>query len=287
MLAYRITDSGALAWEADAVSGTDVEALFRPTALGDREERTDAEAVSGAADEGYIELNPAQSLRKHLRKREGEAHEPDPLSADEMRRLVDTTRAQFSRWTAFVLCGLRTGLRLSELIGLDWSDLDDAGTLTVQRAVVRGVIGTPKNHQRRVVDVSPELLTALRVYRRALRAFALKKGRSAPTVMFPAVGGVEQLDESNVRKVFTRICTAAKVRQRSPHDMRDTYASQLLSANAPLLYVSAQLGHSGPEVTLRHYSKWLPQANTRYVHLLDAVCGSDCGSTDAAVSETA
>ena len=44
---------------------------------------------------------------------------------------------------------------------------------------------------------------------------------------------------------------------------------------------------AGPEVTLRHYSKWLPQANTRYVHLLDAVCGSDCGSTDAAVSETA
>ena len=77
---------------------------------------------------------------------------------EESTRLVETTRTQFARWTAFVLCGMRSGLRLSELIGLDWSDMDDvAATLTVQRAVVRGVVGTPKNHQRRVVDVSPEL----------------------------------------------------------------------------------------------------------------------------------
>ena len=148
-----------------------------------------------------------------------------------------------------MLCGLRTGLRLSELLALDWTDLDEhAATLTIERALVRGQLGTPKNHHRRVVDVSAELLQALRVYRRALRVFALKKGRPAPSIMFPAVGGVERLDESNVRKVFTRLCTAAKVRTRSPHDMRDTFASQLLSANAPLLYVSQQLGHGSAAV---------------------------------------
>jgi integrase len=112
-----------------------------------------------------------------------------------------------------VLCGLRSGLRLSELLALDWADLDErAATLTIERALVRGQLGTPKNHHRRVVDVSSELLQALRVYRRALRAFALKHGRPAPSIMFPAVGGVERLDESNVRKVFTRLCTAANVR---------------------------------------------------------------------------
>lgn len=220
--------------------------------------RTLSACLSGAQDEGRIEVNPAQSLRKYLRKGDHENHEPDPLSAEETVRLVETTRVQFARWTPFVLCGLRTGLRRGELIGLDWADLDEqAATLTVQRAVVRGQLGTPKNHQRRVVDVSPELLKALRVYRRALRAFALKKGRPAPTIMFPAVGGVERLDESNVRKVFGRICAAAKVRPRSPHDLRDTFASQLLSANAPLLYVSQQLGHSSAAVTLKHYARWM------------------------------
>jgi integrase len=249
--------------------------------------RTLSACLSGAMDESRIELNPAQSLRKYLRRRT-ETHEPDPLSLEESQRLVDTTRTQFARWTAFVLCGLRTGLRLSELIGLNWSDLDATGATFGRAASGRARDrGHTENHQRRVVDVSPELLQALKVYRRALRAFALKKGRSAPTSMFPAVGGVERLDESNVRKVFTRIGTAAKVRPRSPHDMRDTYASQLLSANAPLLYVSQQLGHSSAAVTLKHYAKWLPKAETRYVHLLDPMCGSDCGSNAEADPQTA
>jgi integrase len=81
--------------------------------------------------------------------------------------------------------------------------------------------------------------------------------------MFPAVGGVERLDDSNVRKVFARICTAAKLRSHSPHDLRDTYASQLLSSNVPLLYVSEQRGHSSAAFTLKHYAKWLPKPNAR------------------------
>lgn len=232
--------------------------------------------LSAAVDAEYLDSNPAIALRQYLRVGDAEKHEPDPLSIEDARQLVDTTRAQFSRWTAFVLTGLRTGLRLSEIIALDWADLDEASsTLSVSKAYVRGHLGTPKNHQRRVVDVSPELLKALRVYRRALRTFALKNGRTAPTIMFPAVGGVERLDESNVRKVFTRICAAAEVRARSPHDMRDTFASQLLSANVPLLYVSQQLGHSSAAVTLKHYAKWLPKADARHVHVLD--CGSTVG----------
>jgi integrase len=232
--------------------------------------RTLSACLSGAVDEQYLDSNPALGLRKYLRLGDGETHEPDPLSVEESARLVETARTQFSRWRPFVLCGLRTGLRLSELLALDWTDLDEAaGTLTVERALVRGQLGTPKNHQRRLVDVSAHLLQALRVYRRALRVFALKQGRPAPSIMFPAVGGVERLDESNVRKVFTRLCTAAKVRPRSPHDMRDTFASQLLSKNAPLLYVAQQLGHGSAAVTLKHYAKWMPTADRRYVHLLD------------------
>jgi integrase len=110
----------------------------------------------------------------------------------------------------------------------------------------------------------------------------LKKGRPAPTIMFPAVGGVERLERVQRPEGVHAHLYRGKVRLRSPHDLRDTYASQLLSANAPLLYVSGQLGHSSAAATLKHYATWLPKANTRYVHLLDAMCGSDCGSGVAA-----
>jgi integrase len=249
--------------------------------------RTLSACLSGVVDDEHLDANPAQSLRKHLRKREDEVHEPDPLTPEELEQLLETARVKSPRWQPFILCAARTGLRLGELIGLDWTDLDEkAATLTIERAFVRGALTTPKNHQQRKVDISPQLLKGLLALRASQGAFSLKKGRPAPTILFPAVGGVERLDESNVRKVLKRICTAAKVRPRSPHALRDTFASQLLSKNAPLLYVSRQLGHSSAAVTLNHYAKWLPNPTERFVNVLDggsaAMCGSNCGSDEAA-----
>jgi hypothetical protein len=49
-----------------------------------------------------------------------------------------------------------------------------------------------------------------------------------------------------------------------PKDLRDTYASHLLSANIPLPYVSKQLGHGDVLTTARHYARWI-DASGRYV----------------------
>ena len=56
-----------------------------------------------------------------------------------------------------------------------------------------------------------------------------------------------------------------------PHqiDLRHTFASLLLSANVPLLYVSKQLGHAKLTTTLDHYAKWLPSGEQRFVNVLD------------------
>ena len=40
-------------------------------------------------------------------------------------------------------------------------------------------------------------------------------------------------------------------------DLRDTFASQLLTAGVQLGYVSAQLGHADVSVTARHYARWI------------------------------
>jgi hypothetical protein len=54
-----------------------------------------------------------------------------------------------------------------------------------------------------------------------------------------------------------------------PYDLRHTFASILLSKNAPILYVSKQLGHSKADTTLRYYAKWLPSGHERFVNMLD------------------
>ena len=42
----------------------------------------------------------------------------------------------------------------------------------------------------------------------------------------------------------------------APKDLRDTFASQLLTAGVQLGYVSRQLGHADVAVTARHYARW-------------------------------
>ena len=68
------------------------------------------------------------------------------------------------------------------------------------------------------------------------------------------------------RRHFRKQCEAAQIgpavkgdgtmRARTPKDLRDTFASQLLTAGIQLGYVSRQLGHSDVAVTARHYARW-------------------------------
>jgi integrase len=49
------------------------------------------------------------------------------------------------------------------------------------------------------------------------------------------------------------------------YDLRHTYASLMLSARVPLLYVAQQLGHRNSVTTLRYYAQWLPSEDVEEV----------------------
>ena len=153
----------------------------------------------------------------------------DPFTRDEVAHIVTTARSQFPDWYPWLLCGLRTGMRAGELIALHWSDFNwRLGFVLVQRNLVRGQVTTPKNHCRRKVDLSRQLMVTLRLWRRQQRALWLKKGLPFPDWVFASVTGTA-LDESNVRKALNRILDVAGLHRRGPHQMRHTFASQLLA----------------------------------------------------------
>jgi integrase len=96
--------------------------------------------------------------------------------------------------------------------------------------------------------------------RSGLLAFQLEQGR-------PEHGPIAHVDHPNYRnRHFRSICKTPGValarkpdgsmRPRYPKDLRDTFASQLLTAGVQLGYVSQQLGHSDVSVTARHNAKW-------------------------------
>ena len=70
---------------------------------------------------------------------------------------------------------------------------------------------------------------------------------------------------SNYRKrVFNRLRKKVGLDTMQTHDLRKAFGSVLLTEGVDIMTVSAWMGHSSPEVTMRIYAKILPEAEKRH-----------------------
>jgi Phage integrase family len=191
------------------------------------------------------------------------------LTREEAAHLVAISALHFPRWHPWILFALRTGLRLGELLALRWQAVDfHGGFILVDQNLVRGILTSPKSHQRRRVDMSQQLSAALLHWRRRLRARCLKKGVEMSEWVFPSRQG-PALEERNVQHVFTRMLLKAELRKIRIHDLRHTFASLLLQHGESVVYVKEQLGHSSIQITVDTYGHLIPGANRAAVDRLD------------------
>lgn len=156
-----------------------------------------------------------------------------------------------------------TGMRPGEVLALQVGDLRlSQQRLHVERTLdLDGSDKPTKTNEPRMVDCSERLTACLHDYMTWLRVESLAEGRE-PLRLFPG------LTPTHVRRALARILTAADLPHFNPYDLRHTYASLLLSANAPLLYVAQRLGHHKPTMTLKHYAHWMPDGEENFSHLL-------------------
>ena len=216
-----------------------------------------------------LPANPALKIGKYLQPGDEIPTEIQPLTRAEAEHLVAIAKQHFPRRHPWVLLVPRTGLRLGEQLGLQWSDVDwRGGFLVVRRGIVRGVETSPKSHRIRRVHLSGQLVVALKAWRRVQEARWLKKGKSLPVWVFPSLDGTA-LEERNIRHVFARMLTQAGLHVIRVHDLRHTFASLLLQAGAPITYVKEQLGHSHASTTLKTYAHYMPDPTHRDVDCLD------------------
>lgn len=190
-----------------------------------------------------------------------------------------------------------------ELITLKGPDIDfKGGFIHVQRNLSRGKISVTKNGKDRKVDMSTQLANTLDELLSRRRAEALREEMKKPAqerrdtatgvndvmenwlfqtpVMKrselakrrrpkadPRAGTL--LDPSNLRKVFNRLLVDAGLRRIRFHDLRHTFASQLLQNGESLQYVKEQMGHSSIQVTCDIYGHLVPGGNRQAVNRLD------------------
>ncbi len=224
--------------------------LKRASLLG--VQRTLSAVLSQAVEDELLPANPAFRMGKHLRHGDEQPAAIQPLTHVEAHQFLQAVKDRVPEYHPFFLCALRTGMRLGELLALQWGDVDFAGRLIdVRRNLVAGRLTSTKNTNRRRVDMSLKLTESLRAHQRRAKAASLKAGRKLPPWVFTTREGTA-LDGDNVRnRVFYRLLDGAKLREIRFHDLRHTFASLLIQNGEPLTYVKEQMGHSSIQVTVR------------------------------------
>jgi integrase len=157
------------------------------------------------------------------------------LSDAELTALLEAAQKHSPLIHAAVVVSLATGVRLSELLRLEWSHVD------FERSTVRVLL--TKNNESRTVYLPGVAADALKALRRA--------GVVSPRYVFVKEGG-EPLDKFGLEYRWRTVRTAAGLQDFRWHDLRHSCASFLAQRGATLLEIGSVLGHKSPSVTKRY-----------------------------------
>jgi integrase len=180
-------------------------------------------------------------------------------------RQFAATAAADERFGPLWLVYLELGCRRGEGLGLRWIDVDqEKRAITIRQAVVRTrtevkIKGT-KGKRSRTLEVSDELLLALRRWRAVVNARRLRSRElweDHGLVFADELG--RPVDPGALRSHFRRLCRAAGVPVVRIHAMRHTAATLMVEAGAPLPAVSKRLGHARICTTTDSYGRTSPK----------------------------
>lgn len=177
--------------------------------------------------EGYLKNNPVASLSSPKQ----EKHLPLFLTEEEVTKLIGVVPLKGERGfrdKAIVETFYSTGIRVSELVGLNIEDVDFiAGILKV--------LG--KGKKERIVPIGDQALSTIRAY------LDKRKKQDEQDALFLNKNG-KRITDRGVRNIIDKYIRAASLRQGvSCHTLRHSFATHLLNRGADLRSVQELLGH--------------------------------------------
>jgi len=215
--------------------------------------------LNEAINDDIIQRNPldrvilARVINKKTIKSD---YVPDPFDINEINAILDNAEGQARNLFQF---SYFTGLRPSELIALEWQDIDWInGLVRVSRAVVEKQEKCTKTEAgERDVLLLPPALEALQK-QKSYTFMAGKRIFHNPRTNKPWE------THGQIRKTcWCYILKKAGVRYRNPYQTRHTYASMMLSAGENMLWLAKQMGHRDTEMIIKTYGKWLPDLSSK------------------------
>lgn len=218
-----------------------------------------------AWEEGDIREVPHRKPKKRPKKA---CHTEQAFSEEEQIQIEKTLsrllRGERGRGIHMgILFAIYTGLRVGELAGLQWKDLDlKAATVSVSRTLQRVAapegnekktvlqVGPPKSHSsNRTFPIKEEMNLILKQYKKSLP-------REAAQPEAPVFGNDKggYAEPRLFQKYFANVLRKAGVEKRKFHALRHTFATRCIERNMDIQSLSECLGHSSGKMTLQVYA---------------------------------
>lgn len=182
---------------------------------------------------------------------------PVHLTVDDMFRLLEAPAADTPaglRDRALLEVVYSCGLRVSELVGLDWSDIDTS----LELVRVRG-----KGGKERLVPIGRKALAAVAAYRERLPDLCPRRLRNDKAIYLNRRGG-RLTTRSVARLVEHYVVVSGLATKASPHALRHSFATHLLNAGADLRAIQELLGHATLSTTQKYTHVNLDQLMSVY-----------------------
>ncbi|GKT04669.1 site-specific integrase [Furfurilactobacillus entadae] len=182
------------------------------------------------------------------------------LDEDEMIKLLNAVQKSPSAQhvvRAMITTALYTGLRIGEVAGLTWDDINfNFKTVDINKSwdfQVYGFKPTKNEASKRIIRVNDELLSFLHDFKISQSLYEFSNPRNS--VFITTRGWVP--DSTATTKELNQLCKQLDINRITFHGLRHTHASYLLSTGSTIEYVSQRLGHASIQTTLSTYSHLL------------------------------
>lgn len=172
----------------------------------------------------------------------------EPFNIEEVRLIIEKVRADFRD---YYTVRFFTGMRTSEIDGLQWSAVDfERKQIIVRSTIVNGEIQSTKNDGSfRAIEMSQLVFDALKHQQEATGNMKF---------VFCTRNGSPLAHNNVTKRVWYPLLTHLGLTKRRPYQTRHTAATLWLAAGESPEWIARQMGHSTTEMLFRVYSRYVP-----------------------------
>ena len=203
------------------------------------------------------------------------------LTIEQQRKLMSELKVTDEKLGIATYISLATGLRIGEVCGLKWSDIDfQNNTIKVNRTLNRLmklddfgnsgteiVVGDPKSDKSlRTIPFNDRFADTLKDYRKKSAEWLEKKPTDDDYLVSLKYGS--PVEPKTVYTIFKRIAANAGIVDCTFHSLRHTFATRAIEKNVDVKTLSVLLGHADVGTTLNRYAHVLDDQKRKTMDIL-------------------